>query len=140
MKRSVRIRELWQRYMVRPFVHMAFTRGVLALAAALLLDFFLRPSAGRDLREDLFLLSAALFALLAFVAYLRLDGLKMPRLLALRVNPRKKRSRMYGDMADYLEDSPDPVFEDLEDDEKDACLIAADLVCCAGFLIASLLV
>lgn len=140
MKRSSRWRELWQGYMIRPAVHMAFTRGVLALAAALLLDFFLRPSVGRDLREDLFLLFSALFALLAFLAFLRLDGLKLPRLLTLRVNPRKKRSRMYGDMADYLEDSPDPVFEDLEDEEKDACLIAADLACCLGFLTASLLV
>ena len=119
---------------------MAFTRGVLALAAALLLDFFLRPKTGRDLREDLFLLAAALFALLAFLAFLRLDGLKLPRLMTLRVNPRKKRSRMYGDMADYLEDSPDPVFEDLEDDEKDACLIAADLACCALFLLGTLFV
>lgn len=140
MKGSPRLKELWSGYMIRPFVHMAFTRFVLALAAALLVDFFLRPSSGRDLREDLFLLAAALFALLAFVAFLRLDGLKLPRLMMLRVNPRKKRSRMYGDMADYLEDAPDPSFEDLEDDEKDACLIAADLVCCALFLLGTLFV
>ncbi len=140
MKRSLRWRELWHGYMVRPVVHMAFTRGVLALAVSLLLDYFLRPSAGRDLREDLFLLFAALFALLAFVAFLRLDGLKLPQILTLRVNPRKKRSRMYGDMADYLEDTPDPVFEDLEDEEKDACLIAADLACCALFLAGTLFV
>ena len=140
MKRFALLKGIWQRYMVRPFVHMAFTRAVLALAAALLVDFFARPSSGRDLRGDLFLLLAVLFALLAMLAFLRLDGVKLPRLMMLRVNPRKKRSRMYGDMADYLEESPDPSFEDLEDDEKDACLIAADLVCCAGFLAASLLV
>ncbi len=140
MRRFAKWRELLRREMLRPFIHMAFTRFVLALAAALLLDFFLRPSVGRDLREDLFLLFSALFALFAFVAFLRLDGVKLPRLMTLRINPRKKRSRMYGDMADYLEDSPDPAFEDLEDEEKDACLIAADLACCLGFLTASLLV
>ena len=140
MRRFAKWRELLRREMLRPFIHLAFTRFVLALAAALLLDFFLRPSVGRDLREDLFLLFSALFALFAFVAFLRLDGVKLPRLMTLRINPRKKRSRMYGDMADYLEDSPDPAFEDLEDDEKDACLLGADLVCCLGFLAASLLV
>ncbi len=135
-----RLRSIWQTYMIRPAVHMAFTRFILSLAAALLSDFFLRPRTGRDLRENLFLLLAALFALLALFAWLRLDGLQLPHLMSLRINPRKKRSRMYGDMADYLEDSPDPVFEDLDEDEKDVCLLAADLACCAMFLIGSLLV
>ncbi len=140
MAKKPGLRERWRRYMLRPFIHMTFTRFLLALAAALLIDFFLGPAAKRDLRETAFLLFAFLFALLAVIAWLRLDGMHLPRLMMLRVNPRKKPSRMLGDMADYLDERPGPVFEDLEDEEKDLCLLLADGVCCALFLIASLLV
>ena len=129
-----------KRDMLRPFLYMTFTRFLLALTAGLLLDFFLSPSEGRDLREPAFLLLAFLFALLAVIAYLRLDGVKLPRLMMLRINPRKKPSRMYGDMADYLDEEPMTTFEDLEDDEKDVCILGADLICCMLFFVAALIV
>ena len=128
-----------QRYMLRPFIHMTFTRFILALAAILLADFFLSPHVGRSLKSPLFVLGGALFALLAWIARLRLDGVRLPRLLMLRVNHRKKPTRMYGDMIDYVDEQPTVAFEDLEDDEKDLCLLGADLVCCALLLGASLI-
>lgn len=135
-----RIRETWQDYMVRPFIYMTFTRFVLALAAALLIDFFLAGKAGRSLKEPAFLLAAVLFALLAAIAWMRLDGVKLPKLMMLRVNPRKKPSRMYGDMSDYIDEKPMVTFEDLDDGEKDVCILGADAVCCVLFLAASFFV
>lgn len=129
-------KETWRPYMLRPLVYMTFTRFLLALAAALLIDFFLRDAAGRDLRQTACLLMCLLFALLAVVAWLRLDGLKLPKFMMLRINPRKKPARMYGDMSDFVDDKP-VAFEELEDAEKDACILGADAICCGLFLIIS---
>ena len=135
-----RIKKKWQPYMLRPFIYMTFTRFILALAAALLADFFLSPGAGRPLKEPAFLLTGTLFALLAVIAWLRLDGVKLPKVMMLRINPRKKPARMYGDMIDYVDEQPQVAFEDLDDGEKDVCILGADLFCCAAFLVLSLFV
>ncbi len=126
--------------MLRPLIYMAFTRFILALAAALLADFFLSPGAGRSLKSPAFLLTGALFALLTLIAFLRLDGVKLPKLMMLRINPRKKPSRMYGDIADHLDDVPMVTFEELDDDEKDLCILAADAFCCAVFFVIGALI
>ncbi|MBQ8081398.1 MAG: hypothetical protein IJ240_05825 [Clostridia bacterium] len=135
-----KIREKWQPYMLRPLIYMTFTRFLLALTAALLIDFFFSAGAGRSLKETAFLLVGFLFALLAVIAWLRLDGIQLPKLMMLRINPRKKPSRMYGDMIDYIDEQPQIAFEDLDDGEKDICILGADAFCCAAFLIASLFV
>ncbi|MBR4711470.1 MAG: hypothetical protein IKP10_05510 [Clostridia bacterium] len=140
MKAGGKWRSRLSREMIRPFVYMTFTRFILALTAALLADFFLRPAVGRDLRESAFLLFAILFVLLGLIAWLRLDGMKLPRLMMLRINPRKKPSRMYGDIADHLDDEPGPTFDELDDEEKDICILGADAVCAVLFLIAALIV
>ena len=140
MKATGKPRAKWQRRLWRPFIYMTFTRFILALAAGLLVDFFFREGAGHDLRDAAFLLLAFLFALLAVVAWLRLDGVKLPKLMMLRINPRKKPARTFGDMADFLDEQPMVTFEDLDDGEKDLCLLAADLVCMAGMFIAALVV
>lgn len=128
-------KDIWEPYMLRPLIYMTFTRFILALAAALLADFFLSPGAGRSLKSTAFLLIGAIFALLTLIAFLRLDGAKLPKLMMLRVNPRKKPSRMYGDIADHLDDEPAVTFEELDDDEKDLCILGADAFCCAVFFI-----
>ena len=135
-----KIRDIFEPYMVRPLIYMTFTRFVLSLFILLLIDFFLAPNAGRPIKSTLFLLGSAVYALLALIAWLRLDGLKLPKLLMMRVNPRKKPSRMYGDMIDYIDEKPGIVFEDLDDREKDLCILAADLFCFIVFLAAGLLI
>ena len=130
-------RKKLSRRLLRPFLYMAFTRFVLSLAAILLADFFLSPGAGRSLRSAAFLLGGLIYALLAWIAWLRLNGARLPRLLMLRVNPRKKPARMYGDMIDYVDEHPPVTFEELEDEEKDLCILGADVICFAAFLLAS---
>ena len=135
-----KLRETLRREIIRPFIYATFTRFVLALTIALAGDFFLGPVVGHDLRETLFLLLSAIFALMAVIAWLRLDGMKLPKLMMLRIHPHKKPSRMYGDIADYLDEQPVVTFEELEDEEKDVCLLCADVICCVLCLIASLFV
>lgn len=135
-----KIRDIFEPYMVRPLIYMTFTRFVLSLFILLLIDFFLSPKAGRPIKGTVFLLGSAVFAVLALIARLRLDGLRLPKLLMMRVNPRKKPSRMYGDMIDYIDERPEIAFEDLDDREKDICILAADLFCFIVFLAAGLLI
>ena len=133
-----KFRKLYEPYMLRPMIYMTFTRFILALFIVLLADFFISQNAGHSVKKDAFFLCSFLFALFALIARLRLDGLKLPNLLMMRVNPRKKPSRMYGDMIDYIDEKPGIVFEDLDDNEKDLCILAADIFCCAVFLIIAL--
>lgn len=133
-----KLKSVWQRYMLRPFLYTVYTRLALGLCAALLGDHFFSANAGRPLRGTLFLLAAALFALFAFIAWLRLDGVSMPKPLNTRLGPKKRKDRISGDMIDFVEEEPSTRFEDLDDEEKDACLLAANLACCAAMLIASL--
>ena len=126
--------------MLRPFIYMTFTRFILMLFIVLMADFLLSPRAGRSLRSAAFLLGGLICGILAWIVWMRLDGMKLPRLLMMRINPRKKPSRMYGDMIDYVDEQPQVTFEDLEDDEKDLCILGADLFCFAVFLVISLIV
>ena len=136
-----KIREKFSRAMIRPVIYATFTRFILGLVLALAGDYFLRPSTGRDLRESFFLILGFLFALMAVIAWLRLDGMKLPKLMMLRIHFHKKPSKiMYDDMSDYLDEQPTLSFEDLEDEEKDLCLLCADLFCCVSFFIATLFV
>ena len=134
-----KLRGIWQRYMLQPFLYTAFTRLVLGLFAALLGDYLFSGPAGHPLRGTLFLLISLISALLAWIAWLRLDGISLPRPLNLRIGPRKHRDPVSGDMIDFIDEEPPIPFDDLEDDEKDCCLLCADLVCFAVFLAASCL-
>ena len=134
-----KLRGVWQRYMLRPFVYTAFTRLVLGLFSALLSDYLFSGAAGRPLRGTLLLLACVFFALLAWIAWLRLDGVSLPKPMNLRLGPRKKRGQITGDIIDFVDDKPPIPFDDLEDDEKDCCLLCADLICAAVFFVASIL-
>ncbi len=125
--------------MLRPFLYTAFSRLALGLCAALLGDHFFSGPAGRPLRGTLLLLAAVLFALMAWIAWLRLDGVSLPKPLNARLGPKKRPARSGGDMIDFIDEEPDIRFDDLDGDEKDVCLLCADLICCAVFLTASLL-
>ena len=134
-----KLRGVWRRYMLRPFVYTAFTRLVLGLFAVLLSDYLFSGPAGHSLRGTLFLLASALFALLAWIAWLRLDGISLPKFMNVRLGPKKRTPRIPGDMIDFLDEEPSIPFEELDDDEKDCCLLCADLICFAVFLPASFL-
>lgn len=124
--------------MVRPVIYMAFTRFLVVLTAVLLWDRFSNTSSLLDGKMFGFVFAGVLFALLAWIAYLRMDGLHMPKLLMKRVNIQKRPARTYGDMIDYVDEEP-VSFDDLEDDEKDFCILTADLICCVAFIALSFL-
>ena len=119
-----RIRKLWSRDLVRPLIYKIFTRGVLALFAAQLVHFFAPAGSGFASFSNLSLGLGLLFVLFTVLAWLRLDGLKIPQLKLPRVK-RKDPPFLAGSMADHIND--DIVsFDDLDPEEQDACVLLAD--------------
>ncbi len=128
-----RLKEHFTRDMVRPLVYKALARFLYALTAALLWREFL-AGPGQSLHLA-FLFLFFLFLAAAWVAWLRLDGLRLPRLPARRLR-RRPPDISFGDMEDYLNESPRN-FEDLTREEQDACLCLADLLVSFVYLLLS---
>jgi len=132
------LRRLWKRQLVRPIIHMAFTRGVLSLTAALLWNEFVNINAVLPMRTFAFLFIGIFLLVMGWMAYLRLDGLKMPTFDKQLFEWKRKPKRSYGDMIDHVDEYVIS-FDDLEEDEKDFCRLTADVLCGVIFLLLSLL-
>jgi hypothetical protein len=115
---------------------MALTRAALGLTAALLWDHF-ASSGAANTRQWAFIALAALFFALAWLAYLRLDGARLPAPDKRLFEWRRAPARNYGDIADYTDEEVRP-FDDLEDDEREFCRMAANLACVILFGLASM--
>ena len=131
-----KLREKWRNALLRPAIYAFSVRFLAALAVILAVNYLVGKNTPRFLGLS-FLLLALLFVALAWIAYLRMDGVTLPKPLMTRVNLRKKPKRQYGDMIDYIDEKPGPTFEELEDQEKDLCLLLADAACCVIYLVLS---
>ena len=131
-----RIRKHFDREMVRPLIYKTFTRGILALFAAQLAHFFLPAGGILSSFSNLSLLLGFVFTLSAFLAWLRLDGMKIPQFRLPRIK-RKDPPFLTGDMADHMDD--DIVsFDELDPEEQNVCVLLADLLLAAAcFLLAA---
>ncbi len=130
------MREKWRNALLRPAIYAFSVRFLAALAVILVVNHIIGKNTPRFLGLA-FLLLALLFVALAWIAYLRMDGVTLSKPLMTRVNLRKKPKRQYGDMIDYIDEKPGPTFEELEDQEKDLCLLLADAACCVIYLVLS---
>ena len=109
-----KLREKWRNALLRPAIYAFSVRFLTALAVILVVNYLVGKNTPRFLGLA-FLLLALLFVALAWIAYLRMDGVTLPKPLMTRVNLRKKPKRQYGDMIDYIDEKPGPTFEELED-------------------------
>ena len=121
-----RIRKLFSREMIRPLIYKFFTRGILALFAAQLVHFFAPTDSGFASFSNLSLGLGFLFLLFSFLAWLRLDGLKIPMLKLPRMK-RKDPPFLAGNMADHMDDEI-VSFDDLDPDEQNICVLLADIL------------
>ena len=124
--------------MVRPLIYKIFTRGMLALFAAQLIHFFVPADSGLSSFSNLSLALGLLFVLFAFLAWLRLDGLKIPQLKLPRMK-RKDPPFLAGNMADHIDDEIIS-FDDLDQEEQNTCVLLADLFLALVCLILSAVV
>ena len=94
---------------------------------------------GGDLRGPLLLLWGILCLVGAWLSYLQLDGLRLPRLDQFRtLLDRKRPKRQSGDMIDFVDEEMQS-YEALSDEERYLVLFLADLIIAIIFLIAAAL-
>ncbi len=126
-----------KRRMLRPTVRRAIPRFLIALTVALLWN---RTVNSRGLLSLGFALTilGVVFLGLAWVDYLRLDGVKIPRLTLDPAGANKRVPRAFSDMTDFL-DEKTTAAEGLSDDERDASSLFANVICGAILLLSSLL-
>ena len=131
-----RLKSIYKPYLTRPTIHQTFTRGVYALLISLLWDKFVND--GMLNKSFVFLFVGAVFAILAWITYLHLDGVRMPNLTDWLTSslPHKKPERSYGDMSDYFDE--DVVnYSELESEEKYLCRLIANAVCAVVYVLLS---
>lgn len=133
----MKIDRVYRKYLLRPMIYLTTFRTMLALIFLLIIVRFVPRGPAPDM-VCTFL--AVLFALFAFLVYLRTDGLRIPRVKYIRPKKKSDPMRNFGDMTDHMDDDPGVTFEELEDDEKDFCSLAANLINMVIFLVTSFLV
>lgn len=130
-----------RRDMAKPVIDRAFTRLMWGLAAALLTAFLISQGGGRDVRDVTLLLVSLLCLSGAWVCHLQLGGTQLPRLEKLRAKiDRKPKIRSYGDMIDHIDERPNPFFDEYDEEERAAVVMAADLICFVIFALLAVIV
>ena len=132
------LKNRFHRDMIRPLVYKTFTRGILALFAAQLVHFFAPAGSGLSSFSNLSLALGLLFVLFAFLAWLRLDGLKIPQLKLPRMK-KKDPPFLAGTMADHMDDEI-VSFDDLDPEDQNVCVLLADCLLAVVCLILAALV
>lgn len=130
----MKIKGIYQKQLLRPLIYLTAFRLMVALIFMLIIVRFVPNGPAPDMIAA-FLTMA--FALLAYLVYLRMDGLRIPRMKFIR--PKKKPDPLQNvtSMADHADDEPGVSFEELEDDEKDFCSLFANLINLVIFLVVS---
>lgn len=132
LKRNVK------RHMIRPIIYKASSRFAYLLTVALLWDRFVNQGALPNGLSAAFTLIGLGFLLATWLAWLRIDGVRIPRLPA-RARKQRKVDSLYGDMIDHV-DEPILDYADLDAHEQNVCLMLADAICAVVFGVISLFV
>lgn len=120
----MKIKGIYQRYMLRPLIYMTAYRLMAALVFLLAILRFVPSGPAPDLIASFLTI---LFALFSYLVYLRMDGLRIPRMKHFK-SRKKDPLRNYGEMTDHVDDEPQITFDELETDEKDLCSLLSNLI------------
>ncbi|WP_242996724.1 hypothetical protein [Coprococcus sp. AF21-14LB] len=71
-----KIRTIFQKYMIRPMIYQSVTKIAVALVLCLLWDRFLNQDHYQSIVESAFFVAGCVFVLLAWIQYLRMDGVR----------------------------------------------------------------
>ncbi len=132
----MKARSIWQKYMLHPFLYMTATRLMVgAIFLLVLTRFFLKGPSASLISGFL----AVFFALCAYLIYLRMDGMRIPRMKFLRPKKKADPMRSAGDIADHMDDDVPVPFDELENEEKDLCSFLSAFVGAVVFTACSFL-
>ena len=130
----MKIKGIYQRYLLRPIIYLTAFRLMVAAIFLLILVRFVENGPAPSMIAGFL---TVFFALLAYLVYLRMDGLRIPRVKYIRPKKKNDPLRHASSMADHTDDDPGVSFEELEEDERDFCSLIANLIGMAVFLILS---
>lgn len=133
----MKIKKIYQKYLLRPMIYLTAFRTMVALIFLLIIKRFVQNGPAPSMICGFL---AVVFALFAYLVYLRMDGLRIPRVKYIRPKKKTDPLRNFGDMTDHMDDDPGVAFEELEADEKDFCSLVSNLINLLIFLVASFLV
>lgn len=124
----------YQRYMLHPIIYMAAFRLMVALIFLLILT---RLISGGPAPSMVAGFLTVLFALFAYLVYLRMDGLRIPRVKYIRPKKKSDPLRKAASMSDYADEDPPVPFDELEPEEKDLCSFLSSVINFVIFLVLS---
>ena len=102
--------------MLRPLIYMTATRLMTALIFLLALTKFVKNGPSKAVVCGFL---AALFALFAYLVYLRMDGLRVPRMKHFKAKKKKEPVITQSSMTDHIDEDAPVSFDELEEDERD---------------------
>lgn len=123
--------------MLRPLIYMTATRMMTAVIFLLVLVRFVKNGPAPGMISGFL---TALFLLFAYLVYLRMDGLKIPRLKHFKTKKKKDVIRMESSMADHMDEDVPVDFDDLEENERDFVSLLSSLINALVFLALSFLI
>ena len=132
----MKFKRIYQRYLLRPIIYLTAFRLMVAAIFTLLLVRFVNNGPAPNMVLGFL---TVFFALLAYLVYLRMDGLRIPRVKYIRPKKKADPLRHASSMADYADEDPGVSFDELEDNEKDFCSLMANLIGLAVCLATSFL-
>lgn len=132
----IKMFSLYKSDMIRPTIYKAVTKIFVILTLLLLWDRYV--NGGRlSLVRDGFFVGGAFLLVMAWMSYLRLDGIKNPLPRGEKPQKKGKRRPWTGDIADYA-DQHIVSFDELTEEEKAACSMGSSLASALLFLIPAL--
>lgn len=117
-------------------LYQCVAKFAVAMVLCLLWDKFLNQGGYRSLAENALFVAGCIFLMLAWIQYLRLDGVRIHHLLEEKEE--KKEKHITKDMVDFVDEKVIP-FGELDDDERIVCRFLGDLLCALVCLIPSLI-
>lgn len=123
--------------MVSLIIYKTFSRFLCALTLALLWNRAVNTLGLRSIRFAYGVFGLCFFAL-AWVNYLRLDGINIPPVNWLPFSTRKRSFGSFCDIPDHLDEEV-ASFDGLADGERHICYLLANVICGIAFLFLSLM-
>lgn len=131
----MKIIKRYNRVLLRPVLYRSVTWGTIALAAVLCWNRFVNINGFLSVQRDAFLVAGVFFWVLAWFAYLKADGVRLP-MTKPKTEKRKPKRYSYGDIIDFAGEHI-VTFDELDDEEQDLCRLAADFILGSLFLLLS---
>ena len=122
-----------EKYMIQSFVIRTFSRFVISITFALLWKRFV---ASMQPMSTAYFFFAAVFAIFAWMGYLRQDGMHIPKIDKKLFDRKPKPVIRYGDMIDHIDEEPHP-DENLDEDEIELVTFYSNILTALIYLVLS---